>query len=260
MMRYLLLLIIGFAGVHLFKMIRLYLVLMEHRLPLWKFVLLYLRTTLVNLLIPFKLGEVYRIEEVARLTGIWQVGVLSVVVDRYFDILALFIWLLPLDFLVRGRASACLPLFGVLILLGGLVYVAIPGSFAYLNRFLITRKASARSMAALRGLGVIKGWYDYADRLVRGRAFLITFTSAFGWGLEIMTLRVLGEYRGMPFAFGDFGSYIDSLFLGGGNGMIKDSYVSLSVIVVAATTLLGYGIRLLSKLKEVSDESRYGHL
>ena len=247
-MQYLLLLILGFAGVHLFKMIRLYLVLMEHKLPLWQFVLLYLRTTLVNLIIPFKLGELYRIEETARLTGIWQVGVLSVVVDRYFDILALFIWLLPLGFLPGAQFSLCLPLFGILILLGGLIYMAIPGSFAYLNRFLIRRRASARSMAALQGLGIIKGWYDYAARLVRGRAFLITFTSALGWGLEIATLHALAGYLKVSFAMRDFGRYIDSVFLGKDFLPVKDIYVGLSVTAFAVMTLAGYLLLLSVKI------------
>ena len=118
--------ILGFILVHLFKMIRLYLVLMEHKIPFGRFVLLYFRTTLVNLIIPFKLGELYRIEEVWRLTGIWQVGVLSVVVDRYFDILALFLFLLPMYIIYGLGAGFITALFGLMIILGGLLYLCIP--------------------------------------------------------------------------------------------------------------------------------------
>ncbi|MCR5419287.1 MAG: flippase-like domain-containing protein [Lachnospiraceae bacterium] len=245
-----LLIILGFLGVHLFKMIRLYLVLMEHKISFWKFVLLYLRTTWVNLVIPFKLGELYRIEEVARLTGIWQVGVLSVVVDRFFDILALFIWLLPLDLLVGGSPSYCLPIFGILILLGILLYLSIPGSFGYLNRFLIKKKSSNRSMAALRGLGLVKGWYDFAARLVRGRAFLITFFSALGWGFEILTLTNLASYFGLPYSFRDFGAYIDSLFLARGRMDVESRYITLSIVVMAAATIAGYLITIPRRLEE----------
>ena len=52
---------VGFIAVHFFKMLRLYLVLMEHRISFGRFILLYLRTTFINLIIPFKLGELYRI-------------------------------------------------------------------------------------------------------------------------------------------------------------------------------------------------------
>ena len=55
---------VGFIAVHFFKMLRLYLVLMEHRISFGRFILLYLRTTFINLIIPFKLGELYRIEEI----------------------------------------------------------------------------------------------------------------------------------------------------------------------------------------------------
>lgn len=94
---------VGFIAVHFFKMLRLYLVLMEHRISFGRFILLYLRTTFINLIIPFKLGELYRIEEIARVTKIWQVGFLSVLVDRFFDTLALLCVLLPLDLIPRGH-------------------------------------------------------------------------------------------------------------------------------------------------------------
>ena len=43
------LLLAGFILVHTAKMLRLYLVLMEHKIGFGRFVLLYLKTTLVNL-------------------------------------------------------------------------------------------------------------------------------------------------------------------------------------------------------------------
>ena len=44
------LIVIGFFAVHLFKMARLYLVLMEHKISFGRFVLLYIRTTFINLI------------------------------------------------------------------------------------------------------------------------------------------------------------------------------------------------------------------
>ena len=53
--------LVAFVLVHFAKMLRLYLVLMEHELSFGRFVILYMKTTLINLIIPFKLGEIYRI-------------------------------------------------------------------------------------------------------------------------------------------------------------------------------------------------------
>jgi hypothetical protein len=243
----LILMLAGFVLVHLFKMMRLYLVLMEHRLPFGKFVLLYLRTTLVNLLIPFKLGEFYRIEEVFRLTGIWQVGVLSVVVDRFFDILALFFCLLFV-WIMGGVSAAVLPVFGCMILVGGLLYLSVPGSFSYLNRYLIQRRASRRSMAALRGLDVVKAWYDFTANLIRGRAVMITLTSAFGWAFEILTLTMLARYFGLPYRFEDFGRYVDAIFQAGSSMQIQEIYTRYSLMAMAGATILGYVWKLIKSL------------
>ena len=98
-------LVILFVLVHLAKMARLYLVLMEHKISLRRFILLYCKTTFVNLFIPFKIGELYRIYKIKKETKHWQVGVLSVVIDRFFDILALFLILLPIDIYFKKQIS-----------------------------------------------------------------------------------------------------------------------------------------------------------
>ena len=121
---------VGFIAVHFFKMLRLYLVLMEHRISFGRFILLYLRTTFINLIIPFKLGELYRIEEIARVTKIWQVGFLSVLVDRFFDTLALLCVLLPLDLILRGGISVITIVFLVALFVIALVYLAIASAFS----------------------------------------------------------------------------------------------------------------------------------
>ncbi|MBR1691906.1 MAG: flippase-like domain-containing protein, partial [Lachnospiraceae bacterium] len=106
--------IVLFVLVHLTKMLRLYLVLMEHKIDSKRFVLLYLGTTFVNLIVPYKLGELYRIYKIKKETRHWQVGILSVVIDRFFDILALFFVLLAIDGYYRQGLSAVTGvLFGV---------------------------------------------------------------------------------------------------------------------------------------------------
>ncbi len=236
--------IAGFILLHLFKMIRFYLVLMEHDISLKDFVLLYFRTTLVNLAIPFKIGEAYRVEEVWRMTGIWQVGVLSVVVDRYFDVLSLFLWLLPIGMFLRHSLTPATLIFAAVILAGVVFYAAVPGSFGYLNGFLLKRRASVRSMAALHALNVIREWYDYTARLISGRALLMVVCGALGWGVEILTIGRLAVYLNMKFRLVDFADYIDAVFLGKGNMKIQSSYTGISVVVFAVLTVLGYAVYL----------------
>lgn len=244
---YLGLCMVGFILVHLFKMMRLYLVLMEHRISFGRFVLLYLRTTLVNLLIPFKLGELYRIEEISRETKVWQVGILSVLVDRFFDTLALFVLLLPVDLIVSHKVSPLTGIFFVILLVVTVLYSAIPGSFAYLNQYLIMRKSSARSMAALKGLDVVKNWYDFTRELISGRYMLILLASFLGWIAEVFTLKALALYLALPFGPADFAIYVGAV-LQTGEGRLKTTYTIGGAICLAVCVVCGYLIGLFQRM------------
>lgn len=244
---------IGFVAVHLFKMMRLYLVLMEHRIPFWEFLLLYFRTTLVNLIIPFKLGEIYRIEEISRKTRVWQVGVLSVVVDRFFDTLALFVLLLPTELILGHSVSKTTGFFYVVLLLAALIYLAIPGSFAYLNQYLIMRKSSARTMTALKGLDVIKKWYDFTRNLIKGRSMLILFASFLGWLSEIGTLCLIESFMGNGFGPADFAIYISSVFQAGEN-QLKTVYTQIGIWALAIGTVIGYLVFAMCRLAESAEK------
>jgi hypothetical protein len=242
---------VGFIAVHFFKMVRLYLVLMEHRIPFWRFVLLYFRTTLVNLIVPFKLGELYRVEEIARETRVWQVGLLSVLVDRYFDTVALFLILLPFDLLFRGQLSLITLLLLFIIAFVALVYCAIPVSYAYLNRYLIMRRASGRTMAALRGLDVVKSWFDFTKNLITGRSVLIILFSFLGWACETVTLKALAMSRGLPFGFGDFGAYIEAIFATGSSELLQ-IYTAIGAAALLALTIAGYAVKWIGSSRKGS--------
>lgn len=238
---WILLLVFGFFAVHVFKMARLYLVLMEHKIPFGRFVLLYIRTTFVNLIIPFKLGELYRVEEIARETKVWQVGVLSVLVDRYFDMTALLFLLIPFDLFFRKTLSPITMVLLIIIVCVALLYTAVPKSYGYLNRYLIMKRSSTRSMAALKGLDIVKKWYDFTNNLITGRSSLIVLASLLGWGSEVVTLKALASYKGFSFALGDFASYIEAIFMNG-NSQILNIYTSSAAGALFVLAILGYVI------------------
>lgn len=231
----------GFILVHAAKMLRLYLVLMEHKIGFGRFVLLYLKTTLVNLIIPLKLGELYRIFCISRETKHWQVGVLSILVDRFFDTLALCMLLLPLDVFIFGRLSFITLLFMGIMALIVICYVSILPTFQYLNRYIIRQKSSARAMAALKGLDVVKIWYDFTQNLIRGRFALILLFSFAGWLLEIGTIKLLAAYLTIPFGVGDFTGYIEAIFGIGSSELLKP-YTLYGILFMFVFTLIGLAV------------------
>lgn len=249
---------VGFILVHLAKMLRLYLVLMEHKIPFGKFVLLYMKTTLVNFIIPYKIGEVYRFFCISKETKHWQVGILSILVDRFFDTLALCIILVPCDILL-ARQLANVPLYSVfsditlaflaILVVIAICYISVMPTYRYLNRYLIKEKSSQRSLAALKGLDVVKVWYDFTQNLISGRFALILISSLAGWCFEIITIGVLAKILAKTFDIATFEEYIRSIF-----GLAKNEMLSIytwySVLLMAGFLVLALLMVLINWCKK----------
>lgn len=237
-----------FLAVHAAKMIRLYLVLMEHKIGFGRFLLLYCKTTFVNLLIPFKAGEIYRIFAIGRDTGVWQVGILSVLIDRFFDIAALLLVLLPLDLVFFGEISLITWIFLGIILMIACIYLSIEPTYRYLNKYIIKEKSSGRSMAVLKGLDVVNDWYEFTKNLVQGRFALIFLASFAGWIFEILALKALAGFLAVPFGIGSFSEYIRSLFMAGESSIAR-TYTLVGAGVFLLFSIVGQAVHMVRKRK-----------
>ena len=235
---YFLLFLTGFILVHFCKMMRLYLVLMEHGISFPRFVVMYLETTLVNLIVPFKIGEIFRVLVISKETKYWQVGILSVITDRFFDTLALCAILIPVDIWYLGRLSPITWIFLAILFIIVICYVSLMPTYGYLNRYIIMRKNSPRSMAALRGLDMIKDWYDFTLDLIRGRFALITTFSFMGWFFEIGTLAAFATCLKMKFDVGDFINYIQAIFAFGSSRLLN-KYTGMSILLMGIAAFIG---------------------
>ena len=108
--------LIVFLLVHLIKMMRMYLIVMDRKVSFDRFVPAYLRTTFVNLLIPYKLGELYRVFVFYRISGNLMTGFFSVLIDRFFDTVALVLILLPYQLLVSHTVTVPTILLSVFVI------------------------------------------------------------------------------------------------------------------------------------------------
>ncbi len=230
----------GFFAVHLLKMLRFYLVLLEEKLSVRKFLLLYIRTTFVNLLIPFKLGEIYRAFCVVRLTGRAEIGILSVVLDRFFDTFILLLFLLPYDLLALGRITWLTGGMLVFLLAIMLVYRMFEPTYLYLNRYLIKKSKSRRGIRILSVMETFREWYDYIKDLITGRQYLIILCSALGWLAEYGLLCVIASFFGRRFYLISFSNYIYSIFTGKGNQLLI--YYSAVSMLIFILLMAGFGI------------------
>jgi len=231
--------LLGFTVVHLSKMMRLYVVLLEQKIEFKRFVLTYLKTTFVNLLIPFKLGEIYRIYCFSRETKVFQIGLCSVLVDRFFDTAALLLLLIPFELFITGNVTLVTGILTIVSVLAIFVFAVFLGIYRYLNRYIIMNKTSKRSMTALKSLEVTKEWYDYVKNLVAGRYALITLLSCLAWLVEIGVLWCLASICTIKFGISAFSDYIAAIFMSGSSQLLR-MYTLVSLDILAILTMIAF--------------------
>lgn len=235
----------GFICVHLIKMMRMYLIVMDQKVSFDRFVPAYLRTTFVNLIIPYKLGELYRIGVFYRISGGFRTGFFSVLIDRFFDTLALVAILLPYQLLIAGRVTVPTILLSAFVVIVLIAYRVFRPSYVFLNRYIITSRQSKRSLMALSALEVVNGWYEYVRNLVTGRYGILFLFSLAAWMLEMVVLSGFARLCGRGFSVADFGEYIESIVSGGSLG-IKTMYTTASAAVILVLTVV-FTLRYLIK-------------
>ncbi len=108
---------------------------------------LYIKTTLVNIALPLKLGELYRIYALAKTIGDIKTSVLCVLSERFFDILAIIMLIVVQSFLNRANISTVGCVFFIAILLIWIVYRAIPQTILFLKYYLLTKRHKKGSYA-----------------------------------------------------------------------------------------------------------------
>ena len=243
----------GFFVVHLLKMMRFYLVLLEQKLSIKKFVNLYIRTTFVNLLIPFKLGEVYRAFCVVKLTDCAEIGILSVILDRFFDTFILLLFLLPYDFLALHKITWLTGCMLVFLLAVMLVYRMFEPTYLYLNRYMIRKSKGRRGVKILSIMETVREWYDYTKDLITGRQYLIVICSALGWLTEYGLLQVISGFYERSFGLSDFSAYIHSIFTSG-QSQILVVYSLISMLILLLLMIVFKAAELLRrKINEKKD-------
>lgn len=237
-----------FGLVHLIKLMRLYLIVMERDVMFERYVPAYLRTTFVNLLVPYKLGEIYRVGVMSRITGSFKIGFFSTLVDRFFDTLSLVLIILPYQLFISGKVTVPIILLFAFLVIMILFYILYPSTYRYLNRFIIMNRTSGRSMTALKWLESIHEWYEYVRQLVTGRYGLLIMFSFVAWIFEFGVLALVSKLLGQTFDIQAFGDYISGI-LGGLTGRLSHVYTIGAAAVILVATIVSLIVYAMKKKK-----------
>lgn len=155
---------------------------------------LYFYTTACSTLIPFKLGELVRVNEIAWWTGSYWRGLLVVWVERVFDasvLAATMVFLIYQTDVEIAAVKALLLAIASFILVSILLLFIIPEQLISLNLHVIR---SYEGKKAIRLLRLIDTFYDLLQQfkpLISGKFFTLAFLTMAIWSLELSAVALL---------------------------------------------------------------------
>lgn len=191
---YVLILFLTALLIYSLKALRLYFLISGEGVSFFKFGAAFSVTTILNIIVPFKIGEIFRFFCFGHLTKNYLKGFSIVLLDRFADILSLLFIFFVMKFLKKAEFSwIFFFLLSVCVFLI-LFYLALKNLLSYWNEYFVKSSPSKRHLNALLFLGKISVMYGEIKTLISGRFFVIFTLSVFSWGIEIMSLVLCKKF------------------------------------------------------------------
>ena len=234
------------AVIYAMKAFRLYVIFMDRGIGWSRFLEVYIKTMAASLAFPLKLGELFRMYCFGMETGSFRLGILGILIERYFDTIPLLI-LLVVFTVISGNTIIPLVILltGFLILISA-VYLIFPSVYSYMNRYFMINGRTGKSVKALKLLKGTKEWYEMIKALIKDRTGLLLIISSLTWLSECLVLMILVRGMGDTFKTEIFLSYISSVFSGQLNGYVN-LYVGMSAVLLLIVFVVVYVIKYLRK-------------
>ncbi len=231
--------LLGFLLIHLTKAFRVSLILLGKGVRLQRLTRLYVKTTFVNITIPFKLGEVFRFYCYGQELNNYREGLLCVLIDRYFDTCALLLITVPVEFLLTHKCSnLSLLLLGMVFALF-IIYIFLPTLCAYIKHNMIYNVNSTLAVHVLELNENILGWYEMLQKMLKGRILTLLVVSCFTWLLEYGLFKVILTISGKAFGMLEFSNYLNSILTNDAN-QLKVTYTGYGALTLAVIMLCVY--------------------
>lgn len=247
-----LIIVITVIMVHLIKSLRLYLALYGLDIEFGTYLKLYCKVTPVSVILPFKIGEMFRMYCYGRQLKSKIRGVVIILLDRFMDTLALVIMMLGVE-IISGKK---IPIFVYLLILFlammVTLYIMFPGGYVFWKKYLLSSKATEKSISALSIFEVINMIYKELSDVASGRGIILFLLSVFAWGVELGSVIIgFGHVNGSELEE-VISRYLFSA-LGIGKSTELERFVIISVLLLVVA-YIGLKITDVINVKKVCHE------
>lgn len=230
--------------IHVLKFCKLYSIVLEDRVSIKRMLKLYIKSTFVSIILPYKTGEIYKAYLLGYELNSYAKGIVAVVIDKFFDALILGIILISYSLYYHTSLSVlgCVLLFVVVACI--LLYYLFINTYYYLNRFFISGKQAMRNKVGLSLLEYFYEFYLKVKEMIRGRGLILTVLGCLYWLGEIIFIFISANVEHIEVSFRNVVGYINDAFLGMSNS-IFNLYIYICVFIFVITLIIIYNKKYL---------------
>ena len=245
--KYILLAIIPFICIHIIRIIRQYIILIENRISIKKLAKAYLLSSITNTIVPFKIGEIYKIYLYGYEMKNYKESAIGVLIDKFFDAIFLVISFVIIETVSKKELSLITILLVIFVFLVIIIYISFEKTYRFLNKYLIVNKNSKFSIKCLKILEEIKNIFSSIKNMVKDREILIMILTILSWLAEIVFVFIIGRNININVNLVNFITYINDSFFGMQNELSNYYiYVTSILFVLLIITIF---FNKMSKLK-----------
>ncbi len=238
--------ILSVAAVHFIKALRLYIALYGNGINTNDYIKTYCKVTPVNIILPFKSGELYRIYCWGYLLNDYLKSTIVVLLDRFMDTIALITLLLILCAFYGTKVTALTYFLILFLLVLFLTYYIFPNFYKFWNAYFLDAKATKNKLWGLKHLEKINMVYLEINNIINGRAVILYSLSILAWTIEIFNLFMLNKLFFHKLPNVTITKYLNAA-IGNALSVEFSSFVFISVIILSLIYLLLQIINIFKK-------------
>ena len=189
----LVILVVAVILVHIMKAGRLYLALYGLDISILDYIKAYCKVTPVSMVIPFKIGDFFRMYCYGNLIGNEMRGVVIILLDRVMDTMALISLILFFRLIWRVQIFPFVYFFLTFLAFALIVYHCYPRIYEFWKKYLLKATATEQRLQLLKVIKYLNDIYEEVKNVVRGRGIILYCISCIAWIIEIGSLYVLNK-------------------------------------------------------------------
>lgn len=228
-----------FLIIHTFKFFKIYFILLEEKIPLKTMIKLYIKTAFVSTVLPYKIGELFKMYTYGNEIKNYTKGIIAVTIDKFFDSLILCLILVPYSLIMTGKVSEMGLIMFVFFIVTLMIYMCFENTYYYLNKFFVLKNQTQKSVLALKALEKVHGVYIKTKEMLRGRYLILLISTAVAWGFESIFIYVIAGFMNIKVEFMTVTNYISDAFFGI-NNILFNNYIYICTAIFLIMTLVIY--------------------